>query len=252
MSPNFQSTRRRFIGQLSITAAALTMARKLSAAESSAPPKNSASHLWLGRLCHSSIGAGAAGDKILSAGRSRDGLTEKVRSGRTIRVPEKTSTVMPPWHGRGQSGNRYRLCCHAKRDTRRECDRRGAGRQTRHLGKAVTTSVAEAEAAIAACRSAAREVVPRLPAALRSYHQELMRLARDPDFGLHRKPGEFSFTMETKLALRIKNSLRRPIMDLGVYLIRRVHGCGAEWRRLRDRERGPKTRPDMFTDVEKR
>jgi len=103
-------------------------------------------------------------------------------------------------HGtaRGQSGNRYRLCCHAKRDTRRNVI--AAAQAGKHVisEKPFTTSVAEAEAAIAACRSARVKLSIGYRLHFDPYHQELMRLARDPILGLHESPGEFQLYYGTQ------------------------------------------------------
>jgi glucose-fructose oxidoreductase len=85
------------------------------------------------------------------------------------------------------------------------------------------------------------------------YHRELMRLARDPAFGGFTKGrGNFSFTMGRKVWRADKKLAGGgPIMDLGVYLIQGAcMAAGGMAPIAVTAKEGPKTRPDMFTDVE--
>jgi glucose-fructose oxidoreductase len=85
------------------------------------------------------------------------------------------------------------------------------------------------------------------------YHRELMRLARDRDFGAFTKMrGDFAFVMERR-AWRVDKQLAGggPMMDIGIYI---VHGAimaanGQVPVAVRAQE-GPKTRPDLFDQVE--
>jgi glucose-fructose oxidoreductase len=119
--------------------------------------------------------------------------------------------------------------------------------------KPFTTTVAEAEEALAACRAAKVKLSIGYRLHFHPHHQELMRLARDPALGGFRSGrADFSFTMGRKV-WRAEKKLAGggPVMDLGVYLIQgafmaagggKVVGVTAT--------EGAKTRPDMFTDVE--
>lgn len=119
--------------------------------------------------------------------------------------------------------------------------------------KPFTATVAQAEAALAACRAAGVKLSIGYRLHFDPYHQELMRMARDPEFGGFTKgKGNFSFTMGRKV-WRAEKKLAGggPIMDLGVYLIQGAcMSAGGMAPIAVTANEGPKTRPDMFTDVE--
>ena len=119
--------------------------------------------------------------------------------------------------------------------------------------KPFTTSVADAEAAVAACGAANVKLSVGYRLHFDPYHEELRRLAREKDYGAFTKvTGGFSFTMRTKV-WRAEKKLAGggPIMDLGIYFIQGacMAANGAPPVAVTARE-GPKTRPDIFSDVE--
>src|SRR6185503_18759190 len=85
------------------------------------------------------------------------------------------------------------------------------------------------------------------------YHQELMRHAREKDFGaLNKITGDFSFVMNGRPWRAIKQySGGGPIMDIGIYVIHAacMAANGAAPVAVTAKE-GPKTRPEIFQDVE--
>jgi glucose-fructose oxidoreductase len=113
--------------------------------------------------------------------------------------------------------------------------------------------VADCDAIIAACRAANVRLSVGYRLFFDPYHQELMRLAKEKDFGpLLKLSGDFGFVMDHR-QWRADKKLGGggPIMDLGVYIIQA--GCmvagGAAPTAVSARF-GPKTRPDLFVDVE--
>src|SRR5207248_652658 len=116
-----------------------------------------------------------------------------------------------------------------------------------------TTTVAEAEAALAACRAARVKLSIGYRLHFDPYHQELMRLTREKDFGtLTKLDGEFSFVMGQRVwrAVR-KYSGGGPIMDIGLYVIQEACiAAGGIPPLAVTAQEGPKTRPDIFQDVE--
>lgn len=119
--------------------------------------------------------------------------------------------------------------------------------------KPFTTTAAEAEKALAACRAAKVKLSIGYRLHFDPYHQELMRMAKDKEFGGFKTGrGSFSFTMGKKV-WRAEKALAGggPLMDLGVYLIQGAcMSAGGMAPIAVTAKEGPKTRPDMFTDVE--
>jgi glucose-fructose oxidoreductase len=119
--------------------------------------------------------------------------------------------------------------------------------------KPFTINVAEADQVIAACKAAGKKLSIGYRLHFDPYHKEMMRLARDKDFGAFMKmKGAFAFHMGTKVwRAEKKLSGGGPIMDLGVYVIQA--GCmaaGGVAPVAVTAHEGPKTRPEFFTDVD--
>ena len=119
--------------------------------------------------------------------------------------------------------------------------------------KPFTTKVADAERAIAACRAAKVKLSIGYRLHFDPFHQELMRLAREKDFGrLTRLTGANGFRM-TRPQWRAQSNLAGggPLMDMGVYCVQAA--CMAAENAapvaITAREH-PKTRPEFFVDVE--
>ncbi len=127
--------------------------------------------------------------------------------------------------------------------------------------KPMAISVAECDAMIAACRDAGKKLSIGYRLHFDPYHQELMRLAKDPTFGPYTKmTGGFAFVMGHRV-WRAEKKLAGggPIMDLGIYVIQ--NACMAAGGTTTGggpliapvavtAKEGPKTRPDVFADVE--
>jgi glucose-fructose oxidoreductase len=121
--------------------------------------------------------------------------------------------------------------------------------------KPMANTVAECDAIIAACAAAGVKLSIGYRLFFDPYHRELMRLARDHDFGpLRKMQGDFGFVMSGR-QWRADKKLGGggPIMDLGVYLIQA--GCmvaGGVPPVAVTARFAPKTRPDFFVDVEEK
>jgi len=130
-----------------------------------------------------------------------------------------------------------------------------AARAGKHVisEKPFTTTVAEAEAALKVVRAAGVRHSMGYRLHFDPYHQELIRLARDRDFGAFtRMNGGFSFMMRRKV-WRAEHALAGggPVMDLGVYVIQSAcMAAGGMAPVAVTAKEGPKTRPDIFEDVE--
>ncbi|NBW87861.1 MAG: gfo/Idh/MocA family oxidoreductase, partial [Planctomycetia bacterium] len=119
--------------------------------------------------------------------------------------------------------------------------------------KPFTTSVADAERAMAACRAASVKLSIGYRLHFDPFHRELMRLAREKDFGtLTRLTGANGFRM-SRQQWRGQRTLAGggPLMDMGIYCLQEacMAADGAEVVAVTAREH-PKTRPEFFVDVE--
>ena len=119
--------------------------------------------------------------------------------------------------------------------------------------KPMANSVADCDAIIAACRAAGVRLSVGYRLHFDPYHRELMRLAREQDFGpLLKMSGDFGFVMGHR-QWRADKKLAGggPLMDLGIYLIQ--GGCmaadGMAPTAVSARF-ATTTRPDLFVDVE--
>jgi glucose-fructose oxidoreductase len=119
--------------------------------------------------------------------------------------------------------------------------------------KPFTTTVADAEKAIAACRAAKVKLSIGYRLHFDPFHQELKRLAREKDFGpLLTMVGANGFRMGRKV-WRAERKLAGggPLMDMGIYCVQAA--CMAAEDKMpvavTAREH-PKTRPEIFADVE--
>ena len=119
--------------------------------------------------------------------------------------------------------------------------------------KPMANTVAECDAIIAACNAAGVKHSMGYRLHFDPYHQEMMRLAKDKDFGPFTKmTGNRGFTMARKVWRADKKLAGGgPIMDLGVYII---HGAcmaaNGETPISVTAKEHVKTKPEMFTDVE--
>lgn len=119
--------------------------------------------------------------------------------------------------------------------------------------KPMAVSVAECDSIIAACRAANVKLSLGYRLFFDPYHHELRRLAKEKDFGAFMKmTGDRGFIMRSKVWRADKKLAGGgPIMDLGIYIIQGA--CMAKnavppvWVTAHEH---PKTRPDIFTDVE--
>jgi len=118
--------------------------------------------------------------------------------------------------------------------------------------KPMANTVAECDAMIAACREAKVLLSIGYRLHFDPYHQELMRLARDKDFGAFAKMnGKFAFVMGTP-QWRAEQKLAGggPLMDLGIYVLHAacMAADGATPLAVTAHE-PPKERPDFDVDV---
>jgi len=119
--------------------------------------------------------------------------------------------------------------------------------------KPFTTNVADAERAIAACKAAKVKLSIGYRLHFDPVQQEFMRLAKDPGFGPFTKMnGEFSFVMPAKVWRAEKKwAGGGPVMDLGVYVFQEAcMAAGGVPPIAVSAKAAPTTKPEIFADVE--
>lgn len=118
--------------------------------------------------------------------------------------------------------------------------------------KPMATSVADCEAMIVACQKAKVKLSIGYRLHFDPYHQELLRLQREQDFGPFLKmKSDFGFVFG-KHAWRVEQKLAGggPLMDLGIYIIQGAcMAAGATPIAVTAQEQ-PKLRPEFFNEVE--
>ena len=119
--------------------------------------------------------------------------------------------------------------------------------------KPFTVTAAEAERVLAACRVAGVKCAIGYRLHFDPHWNELIRLAREKDFGpFTRMTGKIAAIVRER-AWRVDGKLSGggPLMDIGVYLIQAACMAAGEATPIAVTAReGPKTRPDLFRDVE--
>ena len=118
--------------------------------------------------------------------------------------------------------------------------------------KPMAVSVAECDAMIKACRTAGVKLSIGYRLHFHPLHQEVKRLAREKDFGaFNHMRGQFGFRIGG-MAWRLNKKLAGggPLMDVGVYVIQSAcMAAGTAPISAKAREL-PKTRPELFKEVE--
>ena len=130
-----------------------------------------------------------------------------------------------------------------------------AARAGKHVisEKPFTTTVADAEAVIAACRDAKVKLSIGYRLHFDPYYRELMRLAREKEFGdFTLASGEFANNAKGTEGWRLSKTMGGgPLRDLGIYVIQAACMAAGEAAPVSvTAQKGPTTRPGIFTEVE--
>lgn len=255
MNSILRTSRRRFIGQLSITAAALALSRRLSAEEAvparklgialvglgSYATRQLAPALKLTKLCRLAGAVTGTRDKGEKLAREYGFSEQNVYSYETMAQLAENPEIDIVYVVTPNAIHAENVIAAARAGKHVICE------------KPFTTTVADAEKALAACREARVKLSIGYRLHFEPHHQELIRMARDPEFGgFNKGKGNFSFVMGRKV-WRAEKQLAGggPVMDLGVYLIQGAcMAAGGIAPIAVTAKEGPKTRPDIFTDVE--
>lgn len=255
MIPTPSLTRRRFIGQLSIAAAALAASRSVSGADAAPPRKLGIALVGLGSYATRQLAPALRETQFCRLAGAVTGSREKgMKLASEYGFPDRNIYNYDTMAG--LAGNPDVDIVYVVTPNSMHAEHViAAARAGKHVisEKPFTTTVAEAEAALKACRDARVKLSIGYRLHFDPYHQELIRLGRDPAFGGFKQGrGNFSFTMQKKV-WRAEKKLAGggPIMDLGVYLIQGAFMAAGMGGTIGiTAKEGPITRPDIFTDVE--
>ena len=255
MKSQFSVSRRRFIGQLSVTAAALALTRRLSGAEADPNRKLGVALVGLGSYATNQLAPALKQTQHCRLAGVVTGSAEKGQRWATQYGFSEKSVYNYETMARLADNPDIDIVYVVTPNSLHAEHVIAAANAGKHVisEKPFTSTVAQAEAAMAACRKAGVKLSIGYRLHFDPYHQELMRMAKDKDFGGFKTGrGNFSFTMGRKV-WRAEKALAGggPIMDLGVYLIQGAcMSAGGMAPIAVTAKEGPKTRPDMFTDVE--
>lgn len=250
-----RSTRRKFLGQLSLGAAGLALASRVRAADTPPAKKLGIAIVGLGNYARGQIGPALRLTQHCQLTGVVTGSADKGRQwARDYGFPEQNVFSYDTMARLAEAKDIdivYVItpnALHAEQVI-------AAAKAGKHVicEKPFTTTVADAERAIAACQAAKVRLSIGYRLHFDPFHQELMRLAREKDFGkLTRLTGANGFRM-TRTQWRGQYALAGggPLMDMGIYCLQEAYMAadGAEVVAISAREH-PKTRPEFFVDVE--
>jgi len=118
--------------------------------------------------------------------------------------------------------------------------------------KPLAPTVRECDEMIAACKAAGKKFSVGYRLEFEPHHREMMRLARDPNFGPFTKlRGNFGFHMGGR-TWRVDKKLAGggPLPDVGIYVLQAARRAAGAWPVAVTAHEEPKERPELFNEVE--
>ena len=266
MNPRAQFSlvsRREFLGRLSIGAASLAVSAPLLGAAGAAPRKLGVALVGLGSYSTGQLGpALRVTENCRLAGVVTGNRAKGLQWAKDHDFPEKNVYSYETMHQLADNPD-IDLVYVVTPNGLHPLHAIAAAKAGKHVisEKPMANTVAECEAMLAACRAAKVKLSVGYRLHFDPYHQELMRLGREKEFGpLLKMKGNRGFVMGAR-AWRADKKLAGggPMMDLGVYIIQGA--CMAQATASGPGREGvapiavtateiPKTRPDLFPDVE--
>lgn len=250
-------SRRHFVGQLSLAAAALALPRRLRAADE--PPSGKKLGIALlglgGYATHQLAPAFRDTRHCRLAGAITGTPAKATHWHKKFKLPETSLYSYETMDRIADNPEIDIVYVVTPPGTHREFVERAA-KAGKHVicEKPMATNVADCEAMIAACRAAGKKLSIGYRLKFEPHHIAMDRLARDPQFGPFMKmKGGFGFRMPDGRPWRLNKKLAGggPLPDVGIYVIQASRrAAGDVWPVAVTAKELPKTRPETFTEVE--
>jgi len=257
MNSTYRPSRREFVGQLSLAAAAaLALPRGLRAASGGGGKKLGVALLGLGGYSAGQLAPALQRTEFCRLSGLISGTPSKLESWREkYSVPEKSCYSYDNLERIADDPDIDIVYVVTPPGTHKDFTIRAA-KAGKHVicEKPMAPTVKECEEMIAACKAAGRKLSIGYRLEFEPHHNEMERLALDSSFGPFMKmEGGFGFRMGNQRAWRVDKKLAAggPLPDLGVYVIQAgCRGAGNKLPVAVTARELPKTRPEFFVDVE--
>jgi glucose-fructose oxidoreductase len=260
MKPARSSSRRQFVGQLAVGAAALALAPSAARAAAAAPPLPSK------KLGVALVGLGgySIGQLVpalqrtqhcrLAGVATRDPGGKGRQAAQVFGFPEKNIYAYDKIETMKGNPDIDIIYVVTPNSLHRQ-DVLAAAKAGKHVitEKPMGVSVADCDAMIAACRAAGVQLGLGYRNNFDPYFQELMRIVRWKEFGaLKAMSGEFSGNINAPGAWRTQKALAGggPVMDLGVYIIHAAILAANGESPVAVTAKATVNRPQIYADVE--
>jgi glucose-fructose oxidoreductase len=255
MNPTRSLSRREFVGQLSVAAAALAAPRRLrGAVPASVEKKLGVALLGLGSYATHELAPAFRDTKFCRLAGVVTGTPAKaVQWQKHYNLPERNVYSYDTMDRLADNPDIDIVYVVTPPGTHRDFVVRAA-RAGKHVisEKPMATTVADCDAMIAACRAAGKKLSIGYRLHFEPHHIEMERLARDPRFGpFTRLRGGFGFHLRGR-QWRIDKKLAGggPLPDVGIYVMQAARRAAGAWPVAVTAREEPKTRPEFFNEVE--
>lgn len=249
-------SRRRFIGQLSLAAAALSLPLPVRAAADASRRKLGIAFAGLGNYATNQLAPAIRSTEHLRIAGVITGTPSKGEQWqRNFDLPARSVYSYETLDRVAENPDIDIVYVVTPPGTHRDLVVRAA-KAGKHVicEKPMATNVRDCDAMIAACRDAGRKLAIGYRLEYEPHHIEMERLARDPNFGPFMKMrGGFGFRVGGNRGWRLDKKLAGggPLPDVGLYVIQAgCRGAGDQAPVAVTAKEEPKTRPELFTEVE--
>ncbi len=255
MHSNHPLSRRAFLGQVSLAAtAALVLPRRLRGAEAAAPKKLGIALLGLGGYATYQIAPALEVTQYCRLAGVITGTPAKAAAWKKKRgLPERSVYSYDTMDRIADNPDIDIVYVVTPPGTHRDFVVRAA-KAGKHVisEKPLAPTVRECDEMIAACRAAGKKFSVGYRLEFEPHHREMVRLARDPQFGpLTKLRGRLGFHMGER-AWRVDKKLAGggPLPDVGIYVLQAARRAAGAWPIAVIAHEEPKHRPELFNEVE--
>lgn len=248
-------SRREFVGQVSLaTAAALALPRRLRAADAFPSRKLGVALLGLGSYATGEIAPALDVARYCRLAAVITGTPDKgIAWQRKYRLPDNCVYSYETMDQIADNPAIDIVYVITPPGTHRDFVVRAA-KAGKHVisEKPLAPTVQECDDMIAACRAAGKKFSVGYRLEFEPHHREMVRLARDPNFGPFTKlRGGFGFHIG-HMAWRLDKKLAGggPLPDVGIYVLQAARRAAGAWPIAVTAHEEPKKRPQLFSQVE--